>query len=166
MTPEWDLAFTAFAWVPLHARHVVQREGFTAFADRPRRLRLFLDSYGWDGQLAEFVSTVQARFTASAEGIQRTAATGDPPTNACSTPASTPHCEQPSSSSKTSAPTSTPDHQLCRDWWAFLWPVRDRIGTRPGRSTVATPAHNASLDHRADCGLFIRVPARIPASRA
>jgi len=34
-TREWDLAFTAFAWVPLHARHVVAAEGFTSFADRP-----------------------------------------------------------------------------------------------------------------------------------
>ena len=42
VTPEWDLAFTAFAWVPLHARHVVAAKGFTAFEDRPRRLRLFL----------------------------------------------------------------------------------------------------------------------------
>jgi hypothetical protein len=32
---EWDLAFTAFAWVPLHARHVVSAGGFTAFAGRP-----------------------------------------------------------------------------------------------------------------------------------
>jgi hypothetical protein len=39
---EWDLAFTAFAWVPLHARHVVEVEGFTDFGDRARRLRLFL----------------------------------------------------------------------------------------------------------------------------
>jgi aminoglycoside phosphotransferase (APT) family kinase protein len=78
VSQEWDLAFTAFAWVPLHARHVVRGEGFTAFAERPRRLRLFLDTYGWDGQLAEFVSTVQARVTASAEGIRRTAAAGDP----------------------------------------------------------------------------------------
>jgi hypothetical protein len=78
VTQEWDLAFTAFAWVLLHARRVVQGEGFTALADRPRRLRLFLDTYAWDGPLAEFVSTVQARVTASAEGIQRTAATGDP----------------------------------------------------------------------------------------
>ena len=41
---ESDVAFTAFAWVPLHARHVVAAEGFTAVADRPRRLRLFLDA--------------------------------------------------------------------------------------------------------------------------
>lgn len=38
VTQEWDLAFAAFAWVPLHARHVVREEGFTAFSDRPRRL--------------------------------------------------------------------------------------------------------------------------------
>ena len=78
VTREWDLAFTAFAWVPLHARHVVEQEGFTAFGDRPRRLQLFLDTYGWTGPAAEFVRTVQARVTASADGIRRIAAAGDP----------------------------------------------------------------------------------------
>ena len=77
VTPEWDLAFTAFAWVPLHARHVVEREGFTAFDDRRRRLELFLASYGWAGALPDFVATVQARVTASADGIARVAGTGD-----------------------------------------------------------------------------------------
>jgi aminoglycoside phosphotransferase (APT) family kinase protein len=78
VTVEWDLAFTAFAWVPLHARRVVEREGFFAFEDRPRRLKLFLDTYGWDGSVSAFIATVQARVTASADGIQRTAAAGDP----------------------------------------------------------------------------------------
>ncbi|GAA1609452.1 phosphotransferase [Actinoplanes couchii] len=78
VTPEWDLAFTAFSWVPLHARRVVTAEGFTAFADRPRRLRLFLDSYGWDGPVDDFVDTVRRRVTASADGIRRAAASGDP----------------------------------------------------------------------------------------
>lgn len=78
VTPEWDPAFTAFAWVPLHARHVVTAEGFTAFADRPRRLRLFLDAYGWDGPVDRFIETVRQRVRASAEGIRRTAAAGDP----------------------------------------------------------------------------------------
>lgn len=77
-TPEWDLAFTGFAWVPLHARHVVTAEGFTAFADRPRRLRLFLDAYGWDGPVDCFVDIVRQRVRASAEGIRHTAAAGDP----------------------------------------------------------------------------------------
>jgi hypothetical protein len=78
VTREWDLAFTAFGWVPLHARHVVAAEGFTAFADRPRRLRLFLDAYGWDGPLGHFIGTVRARVSASAHGIRRNAAAGDP----------------------------------------------------------------------------------------
>jgi hypothetical protein len=78
VTPEWDLAFTAFAWVPLHARHVVTAEGFTAFADLPRRLRLFLDTYGWDGPAGRFVDTVRDRVRTSAEGIRRAAAAGDP----------------------------------------------------------------------------------------
>ena len=78
VTPEWDLAFMAFAWVPLHARHVVAAEGFTDFADRPRRLRLFLDTYGWSGSLESFVETVRRRVRDSADGIRRTAAAGDP----------------------------------------------------------------------------------------
>lgn len=47
VSPGWDLAYAAFSWVPLHARRVVAREGFTDFAARPERLRRFLDSYGW-----------------------------------------------------------------------------------------------------------------------
>ena len=77
MTREWDLAFTAFAWVPLHARHVVTAEGFTAFDQRGRRLQDFLDAYGWDGDLRQFVPIVRERVLASAEGIRRTADAGD-----------------------------------------------------------------------------------------
>ena len=75
---EWDLAFTAFAWVPLHARHVVEAEGFTDFGDRSRRLRLFLTEYGWAGELEAFLEIVRARVLASADGIERTARRGDP----------------------------------------------------------------------------------------
>jgi hypothetical protein len=78
VTPEWDLAFTAFAWVPLHARHVVAAEGFTAFADRPRRLRLFLDTYGWNDPVEQFIEIVRQRVAASAQGVRRIAAAGDP----------------------------------------------------------------------------------------
>ncbi|MEU8059760.1 phosphotransferase [Microbispora bryophytorum] len=77
VAPEWDLAFTAFSWVPLHARHVVAADGFTAFAERPRRLRLFLDAYGWDGPAGRFIETVRQRVSASADGIRRLAAAGD-----------------------------------------------------------------------------------------
>lgn len=35
---EPDVAWMAFSWVPLHARDVVEAEGFTHFGDRRRRL--------------------------------------------------------------------------------------------------------------------------------
>jgi aminoglycoside phosphotransferase (APT) family kinase protein len=75
---EWDLAFTAFAWAPLHARHVVEGEGFTAFRERPRRLQLFLDAYRYRGRVQPFIDLVRERARASAEGIRRHAAAGDP----------------------------------------------------------------------------------------
>jgi aminoglycoside phosphotransferase (APT) family kinase protein len=76
-TPEWDLAFAAFSWVPLHARHVVAAEGFTDFAARPRRLHRFLRTYGWPATAAEFLEVVQARVEAHADGIRDLAAAGD-----------------------------------------------------------------------------------------
>jgi hypothetical protein len=78
VTAAWDLAFAAFSWVPLHARHVVAREGFTAFGARPARLRLFLAEYGWTGTAGEFLDVVQARIRAHADGVRALAATGDP----------------------------------------------------------------------------------------
>ncbi|MGI5184176.1 phosphotransferase [Dactylosporangium sp. CA-152071] len=76
-TVEEDLASVAFGWVPLHARHVVAAEGFTAFADRPRRLRLFLDAYGWPGPAGDFVGVVRRRVLAMATEVRRAAAAGD-----------------------------------------------------------------------------------------
>jgi hypothetical protein len=75
---DWDLAFTAFSWVPLHARHVVAAEGFADFPGRGRRLRRLLDCYGHRGDPAGFVDVVRARAAASATGIRRLAASGDP----------------------------------------------------------------------------------------
>ncbi|MET7422659.1 phosphotransferase [Dactylosporangium sp. NPDC005555] len=77
-TAEDDLASAAFAWVPLHARHVVTAEGFTAFADRPRRLRLFLDAYGHPGPAGDFVAVVRRRVLANVDTMRRAAAAGDP----------------------------------------------------------------------------------------
>jgi len=74
---DWDLAFIAFAWVPLHAREVVASEGFTFFDERPRRLRLFLERYGWEGDTAAFVRTVQTRVLHSTKTVETTAAQGD-----------------------------------------------------------------------------------------
>jgi hypothetical protein len=78
VTPEWDLAFAAFSWVPLHARHVVAREGFTEFGSRPARLRLFLAEYGWTGTTSQFLDVVRARIRAHAAGVRALAAAGDP----------------------------------------------------------------------------------------
>jgi hypothetical protein len=78
VTREWDLAFVAFSWVPLHARAVVADEGFTDFASRPDRLRRLLYRYGWDGDATEFMRVVQARARSSADGLRRLAQAGDP----------------------------------------------------------------------------------------
>ena len=75
--PAWDLAFTAFSWVPLHARHVVAAEGFTDFAARSRRLRRFLREYGWTATEAEFLEVVRARVQAHADGVRSNAAAGN-----------------------------------------------------------------------------------------
>lgn len=78
VTPEWDLAFAAFSWVPLHARHVVAAEGFTDFPARPRRLRRFLETYGWPGTIADFLEVVRERIHAHTNGIRELAAAGNP----------------------------------------------------------------------------------------
>jgi aminoglycoside phosphotransferase (APT) family kinase protein len=75
---EWDLAFTAFAWVPLHARHVVREEGFTAFGDRQRRLELLLAEYGWSGQVADLLAVLDRRLQAHVDDVVRLAEAGDP----------------------------------------------------------------------------------------
>jgi aminoglycoside phosphotransferase (APT) family kinase protein len=78
VTPAWDLAFAAFSWVPLHARHVAGREGFTGFGSRPAQLRRFLTEYGWTGTTGEFLDVTHARIRAHADGVRGRAATGDP----------------------------------------------------------------------------------------
>jgi hypothetical protein len=75
---EWDLAFCAFGRVPLRARHVVAAGGFPDFAARPRRLRRFLDVYGWSGDIGDFVEVVRKRIVDHSEGVRRLAEGGDP----------------------------------------------------------------------------------------
>jgi Phosphotransferase enzyme family len=74
---EWDVAFAAFGWVPMHARHVAAREGFTDFGSRPRRLRRFLAEYGWAGTVDGFLDVVRARVSAHTAGVRSLAAAGD-----------------------------------------------------------------------------------------
>jgi hypothetical protein len=70
-------ALAAFSWVPLHARWFASAEGFTDFAGRPRRLGRFLGAYGWPGTSGDFLSVVEARVAAHADGIRGNAARGD-----------------------------------------------------------------------------------------
>lgn len=78
VTPAWDLAFAAFSWVPLHARHVVAAEGFTDFPARPKRLHRFLAAYGRPAGATDFLEVVRERVKAHADGVRELAATGDP----------------------------------------------------------------------------------------
>ncbi len=76
--PIWDLAFVVFSWVPLHARDVVAAEGFTRFAERPRRLRLLLDAYGYTGTIHAVLAAVRSRIGDHARSLRELAAAGDP----------------------------------------------------------------------------------------
>jgi aminoglycoside phosphotransferase (APT) family kinase protein len=78
VTRAQDLAFAAFGWVPLHARHVAAREGFTGFAARPVRLGRFLAEYGWPGGIGDFLDLVRARVRAHVAGVRKLAMAGDP----------------------------------------------------------------------------------------
>ncbi len=70
-TVQSDLAWMALGWVPLHARRVAESEGFTDFAARPKRLRIFLDAYGWTGEIEPIVAEIAARMSARAREIRR-----------------------------------------------------------------------------------------------
>ncbi|GAA2400801.1 phosphotransferase [Nonomuraea africana] len=72
-----DVAWMALAWVPLYARRVAAAEGFTDFAARPRRLRLFLDAYGWTGNPELIIKEVQARMSVRIGEIRRFGVTDD-----------------------------------------------------------------------------------------
>ncbi|WP_433790901.1 aminoglycoside phosphotransferase family protein [Actinoplanes sp. CA-252034] len=72
-----DLAFTAFAWVPLTAHSDATADGWTDLTDRPRRLRMLLDAYGWRGTAADMIREVRDRISAAIHDIRRLATDGD-----------------------------------------------------------------------------------------
>ncbi|GAA1586117.1 aminoglycoside phosphotransferase family protein [Actinoplanes couchii] len=72
VTRDADLAFTAFAWVPLNAD-----DDWADLADRPRRLRLLLDAYGWRGTTGGMIREVRDRISAAIHDIRRLATAGD-----------------------------------------------------------------------------------------
>ena len=77
--PEFDLAFAALAWAPLHARRAIERLGFSAAsADRGRRLGLLLDGYGYTGDRVALRPVVARRAQVQADVIRAGAAAGDP----------------------------------------------------------------------------------------
>ena len=76
--PIWDLAFVASSWVPLHAREVAVSEGFEDFTDRPRRLGLLLDSYGYLGSIGELLEAVRMRINDHIRVVRVLAEGGDP----------------------------------------------------------------------------------------
>lgn len=75
--PEWDLAFAAWQWVPLHNRDLTARLGAPPASERERRLELLLDAYGLDDRTA-FMDTIRARIASSLHGIMTNAEAGDP----------------------------------------------------------------------------------------
>ena len=77
-TREDDVAWVGFAWTPLHARSVVEAEGFTAFEQRRDRLEFFLAAYGWKGTTDEVLALVEARLFKQVEVMRATATAGDP----------------------------------------------------------------------------------------
>ena len=77
VTPESDLAWMAFSWVPLHARDVVAAEGFTAFDQRRQRLQRFLAAYGCDLGVDDLLEVVRRRLGHNIAALRATAAAGD-----------------------------------------------------------------------------------------
>jgi hypothetical protein len=69
-TREWDLAYLAFAWVPLYDSELD--------AARPRRLRLLLERYGYTGDVAAFQRVVVDRIRFTASAVERLGRAGDP----------------------------------------------------------------------------------------
>jgi len=75
---EFDLAFVALSWVPLHARRAVELVGFSDFADRARRLHLLLGAYGYTDDRSAFGRVVVERARLQASVIRRGADSGNP----------------------------------------------------------------------------------------
>ncbi|MEJ3747526.1 phosphotransferase [Actinomycetes bacterium KLBMP 9797] len=76
---EFDLAFSALLWVPLTApdeEDAPLRDH--DLADRSRRLHLFLDAYGYDGDRRAFGPVVQQRARLQGIAIRQMAEAGDP----------------------------------------------------------------------------------------
>jgi hypothetical protein len=78
--PLLDLAFTAWAWVPLYADAAFARRHLGVRPDDvPRRLRLLADAYGADAaQRARLLGVVETRMLSHADDVEALARTEDP----------------------------------------------------------------------------------------
>ena len=74
---DWDLAFSALSWVPLAS----PRDGTSLsghdLRERSRRLHLFLDAYGYDGDRRAFAAVVPQRARRQADVMRQMADAGD-----------------------------------------------------------------------------------------
>lgn len=75
---ELDLAYSALFWVPLLTPGAAWPHSAAHAGDRARRLHLFLDVYGYDGDRRAFGAAVVARARLNAAVVDRLAAGGDP----------------------------------------------------------------------------------------
>jgi hypothetical protein len=76
-SPDWDLAFSALTWVSLTPPSPEKSSDPHDLANRSRRLHLFLDTYGYDGDRRVFGTVVQRRARRQAEAIRAMAESGD-----------------------------------------------------------------------------------------
>jgi len=74
---ESDLAWVAFSWVPLHARDVVEAQGFIHFSDRRRRLELFPREYGSNLTADGLLEVLRRRLRENIDAMRVTARSGD-----------------------------------------------------------------------------------------
>ena len=77
-TVEEEIAFLAWQWVPLHAPEMPRRDGSDPHVDPAGRLRLLLESYGYERREG-LVDAIVARIQISRAGIEDRAAEGEAP---------------------------------------------------------------------------------------
>lgn len=72
-----DVAWVAFSWVPMHARAVVEAEGFRDFDHRAERLSTFLHAYGSTASPEDVMGSLDTILDAQIAMMHIKAAAGD-----------------------------------------------------------------------------------------
>ncbi|GAA3304723.1 phosphotransferase [Dactylosporangium vinaceum] len=76
---EGDLAFSALTWTPLLTAGITEPAGFKDPDDRRRRLHLFLDAYGYQGDRLVIRDAILGRVERNVGVIRHLASQGAPP---------------------------------------------------------------------------------------